>query len=108
MSTREHDPLFEALDRLAGIADGDPVGDRMPDITRRVRTARRRKGAGLVAAATVLAVGGVGVWQALPDRDVPPPPANRTSPRSRSRPRTRRSPWTPRPAGPVCSRSATP
>lgn len=73
MSTRERDPIFEALDRLAGIADGDPVGDRMPDIRRRAGMARRRRVAGLVAAAVVLTVGGVGVQQALSEESATPP-----------------------------------
>lgn len=65
MSRTDQD-VYEALDRLAGVADRHPAGDRMPDIQRRVRAARRRAAAG-IAAATVLAVaGGVGVWQALP------------------------------------------
>lgn len=76
MNTQQRDPLFESLDRLAGIADTDLVGDRMPDIQRRVRVARQRKGAGLVAAAAVLAVGGVGVWDALPTERTAPPVTN--------------------------------
>lgn len=81
MSTRKQDPIFESLDRLAGMADDDLVGDRMPDIQRRVRVARQRKGAGLAAAAAVLAVGGVGVWHALPSERTAPPVNNpRTTP----------------------------
>ncbi len=72
MSTQERDPVFESLDRLAGMADADLVGDRMPGIQRRVRVARRRRRAGLVAAAAVVAVGGAGVWQALPSGQTPP------------------------------------
>jgi hypothetical protein len=66
MSTQQRDPIFESLDRLAGIADADLVGDRMPHIQRRVRVARRRRTAGIVVAAAVLAVGGLGIWHALP------------------------------------------
>ncbi len=71
MSASEREVL-EALDRLAGIADTDPVGDRMPDIRRRVRVARRRKAAGVVAATALAVVGGLGVWQALPVADSEP------------------------------------
>ncbi len=71
-----HDPIFESLDRLAGVADTEPVGDRMPDIKRRVRVARRRKGAGLAVAAALIAVAGVGVSQGLPTTRTAPPPAN--------------------------------
>lgn len=65
MSTHR-DPLFESLDRLAGLADDDTRGERMPDIHRRVRQTRRRRATGAAVAAAVLAVGGVGIWQALP------------------------------------------
>lgn len=81
MNTWKQDPIFESLDRLAGMADDDLVGDRMPDIQRRVRVARQRKGAGLVAAAAVLAVGAVGVSHALPsERTAPPVTTPRTTP----------------------------
>lgn len=76
MNTQQRDPIFESLDRLAGMADTDLVADRMPDIQRRVRVARQRRGAGLVAAAAVLAVGGAGVWQALPSQRTAPPVTN--------------------------------
>jgi len=76
MNTQQRDPLFESLDRLTGMADTHLVGDRMPDIQRRVRVARQRKGAGLVAAAAVLAVGGSGVWQTLPSERTAPPVTN--------------------------------
>lgn len=71
-----HDPIFESLDRLAGIADADHVGDRMPDIKRRVRVARRRKGTGLAVAAALIAVAGVGVSQGLPSTRTAPPPVD--------------------------------
>ncbi|MPZ60316.1 MAG: hypothetical protein GEU93_03260 [Propionibacteriales bacterium] len=45
------DPIFEALDRLARVADTNPVGDPMPGIMRKARANRRR--------ATALAAGGV-------------------------------------------------
>ncbi|MEZ5094715.1 MAG: hypothetical protein R2731_00390 [Nocardioides sp.] len=52
------DPIFDALDRLAGVADTDPVGDRMPAITRRARVHRQRAAALTAAgAAAALAVG---------------------------------------------------
>lgn len=44
------DPIFEALDRLARVADTNPVGDPMQGITRKARANRRR--------ATALATGG--------------------------------------------------
>jgi hypothetical protein len=79
MNTEQRDPIFESLDQLAGIADTDVAGDRMPDIQRRVRVSRQRKGAGVLAAAAVLAVAGVAVWQGLPNESsappVTPPPA---------------------------------
>lgn len=69
-----HDPIFEALDRLAAAADRSVSGDRMPDIRHRVRVARQRRVAG-VAAVAVLAVG-VGAWLGKPasDRDLEPAP----------------------------------
>jgi hypothetical protein len=51
MNTKNTDPIFEALDRLAGVVDTKPVGDPMPGITRRARANRRR--------ATAFAAGGV-------------------------------------------------
>ncbi|MBD8870189.1 hypothetical protein [Nocardioides donggukensis] len=77
MSTHERDPIFESLDRLAGLADADLVGDRMPDIRRRVRANRRRRAVGAVAAAAVLAAGGLGLSQALPDQRSAPPVTER-------------------------------
>lgn len=68
-----HDPIFEALDRLADVADRSVTGDRMPDIRRRVRVARQRKVAG-VAAVAVLAVG-LGAWLGKPAEDKAPEPA---------------------------------
>ena len=77
------DPISESLDRLADLADTEPAGDRMPDIQRRVRATRRRRGATVVAAAAVLAVGGVGIWQGFPGET--------TAPAGHRRPRCRRS-----------------
>lgn len=74
MNTQQRDPIFESLDRLAGIADADLVGDRMPNIKRRVRTTRRRRG--IAVAAAVLAVGGVGLWQGLPSEQSTAPITN--------------------------------
>lgn len=74
MTTRRNDPILDSLDRLASLADADVVGDRMPDIERRVRVARRRKGAGLaLVAAAVVTAGGLGVWQGLPSVRTAPP-----------------------------------
>lgn len=56
--TSTKDPIFDALDRLAGVADADPVGDRMPAIARRAKTNRQRTVAlTTVAVAAVAAVG---------------------------------------------------
>ncbi len=58
MNAEHNDPIFNSLDRLAGLADDDVVGDRMSDIRRRVRVTRQRRMAGAgVAAAAVLAAG---------------------------------------------------
>jgi hypothetical protein len=69
----QQDSIFESLDRLAAVADTDYVGDRMPDIERRVRASRQRKGLATVAVASVLAVGGVGIWHGLPGDNAAPP-----------------------------------
>jgi hypothetical protein len=45
------DPIFEALDRLAGVVDTKPAGNPLPGITRKARANRRRT--------TALAAGGV-------------------------------------------------
>ncbi|HEX6232426.1 MAG TPA: hypothetical protein VFZ63_04805 [Jiangellaceae bacterium] len=52
------DPIFKALDRLARVADTNPVGDPMPGIRRKAR-ANRRRAAALVASglAAVVAAG---------------------------------------------------
>ncbi len=71
MNTQHRDPLFESLDRLAGLADDDTRGERMPDIHRRVRQTRRRRAAGIAVAAAVAVAGGVGIWQALPTEQKP-------------------------------------
>ncbi|CUR55367.1 hypothetical protein NOCA2270002 [metagenome] len=80
MNTHQRDPLFESLDRLAGLADSDLVGDRMPDIRHRVRVARQRRVALVATAAAVLAVVGVGVWRALPAERTAPPVVNQEKP----------------------------
>ena len=75
MNAAHRDPVLDGLDRLADLADRDAVGDRMPDIRRRARVARRRRMAGVgVAAAAVLALG-AGVWRVLPGEDEMPLPA---------------------------------
>lgn len=73
MSTDKRDPIFESLDRLADLADLPGSTDRLPDIARRVRVARRRRQVGLVAATALLAAGGVGLWQNLPVGHGEPP-----------------------------------
>jgi hypothetical protein len=65
MNTHQRDPLVDQLDRLAQIADNDLVPDRIPGIQRRVRQARLLKVGVALAAASVVAVGGVGVWQGM-------------------------------------------
>ena len=67
---KNSDPIFEALDRLARVADTSPVGDPMPGITRKARANRRRATA--FAAAGVAAVVAVGVSVAS-TVDVPDP-----------------------------------
>lgn len=77
MSTEKRDPIFDSLDRLAGLADQDIVGDRMGDIRRRVRVARQRKVAGGVVAAAVVVAAGLGASQLLsggPSTIDPAPP----------------------------------
>ncbi len=75
MNAAERDPVVDGLDRLAGLADDDLVGNRMPDIRRRVRVARQRRMATVgVAAVATLAVG-AGVWKVLPSGDEKPQPA---------------------------------
>lgn len=72
MTPQQRDRIWQSLDRMAHLADNDPVRDRMPDITRRVRASQRRKVAGVVLAAVVLALGGVGVLRALPQPSTSP------------------------------------
>lgn len=75
MNAAERDPLASSLDRLAGLADAGPTGDRMPDIQRRVRVARRRRHAAIGVAAAVLVIAGMGIWQTAPlTRTTPPTP----------------------------------
>lgn len=78
MSAQSRDPIFESLDRLAGEADRDFVGDRMPDIRRRVRAARRRRTTGVGIAAAGVVVSGLGVWQVVSADDSVPDPARPT------------------------------
>jgi len=75
MSADERDPIFDSLDRLAGLADSSTGRDRMPDIQRRVRQSRRRRHASVGVAAALLVVAGVGVWQARPPSGSNPLPA---------------------------------
>jgi len=91
MNIEARDPIFRGLDELARLTD-DLVVDRMPGITRKARTNRRRRvGAGVAALAVVVA-GAVGAAQVLTEG---------TRRRDRGSPRTRRR----RPAG---SRSTSP
>ncbi len=69
MSTRNHDSIFDSLDQVARLADAGTGRDRLPDIHRRVRVARRRKSVGAVTAALVLAVGGGGTVAEAARRD---------------------------------------
>ena len=78
MNANKHDPIFDSLDRLAGMADDDVVGDRMPEIQRRVRMARRRRVAGAGVAAVTLVAVGFGIWKGLPaERSTPDPAPDR-------------------------------
>lgn len=70
--TMQRDPIFVSLDQLAGLADADSVADRMPDIRRRVKAARRRKTAGVALAGAAAAIAGAGVWQTLPEQSTAP------------------------------------
>ena len=70
--TMQRDPIFVSLDQLAGLADADSVGDRMPDIRRRVKAARRRKTAGVGLAVVAVGTAGVGAWQMLPEQSTAP------------------------------------
>ncbi len=81
MNAAHRDPVLDGLDRLAGLADREVVGDRMPDIRRRVRVARQRRMATVgLAAVAALALGvGVGVWRLLPSEDQRPLPAPQPS-----------------------------
>ncbi len=63
MNAENRDPIFESLDQLAGLADRDIAGDRMPDIRRRVRTNRRRRVAAVGVAAAAIVAAGVGITQ---------------------------------------------
>ncbi|MEZ5091189.1 hypothetical protein [Nocardioides sp.] len=73
MSGADRDPIFEGLDRLAGLADREVAGDRMPDIRRRVRVARQRRVAAIGVAAVAAVAVGLGVWRVLPVDDKPQP-----------------------------------
>lgn len=76
MNTESPDPIFRGLDELAGIADNDNIGDRMPGIARKARIVRNRKrGAIAVASVAFVAAGVVGAAQVLPSFQtyVPPP-----------------------------------
>ncbi|WP_323792108.1 VCBS repeat-containing protein [Nocardioides sp.] len=67
MSSEHRDPIFDTLDQLAGLADGDVAGDRMPDIRRRVRATRRKRMAGVGVAAAAVVAAGLGLSQLLPE-----------------------------------------
>ncbi len=75
MNAAERDPIVDSLDRLADLADTGLRGDRMPDIQRRVRVARRRRRAVIGVAAVVLVSAGMGIWATAPrTRTAPPTP----------------------------------
>lgn len=86
------DPISEALDRLARIADTNPVGDPMPGITRKARANRRRATAlvasGLAAVVTV----GIGAASALDLPGSAGDPGYANSPSTSPAPRTPTSP----------------
>jgi hypothetical protein len=75
MNAERHDPIFDSLDRLAGLADGDVVGDRMLDIRRRVRVARQRRVAAAGVVAVTLLAAGIGLWNNAPGESQQPQPA---------------------------------
>lgn len=74
MNAEQRDPIFESLDQLAGLADRDLTGDRMPDIRRRVRATRRRRVAGVGLAAAAVVAAGLGITQ-LANSSAPIDPA---------------------------------
>ncbi|WP_166346670.1 hypothetical protein [Phytoactinopolyspora limicola] len=55
------DPIGDALDRLARVADTKPTGDPMPGIRRKARANRRRANA-LVVAGVAAVAAGIGTW----------------------------------------------
>jgi hypothetical protein len=55
------DPISKALDRLARVADSNPVGDPMPGITRKARANRRRVNALVASGLAAVAVAGFAV-----------------------------------------------
>ncbi len=54
------DPIAKALDRLARVADTNPVGDPMPGITRKARANRRRATALVASGLAAVVTAGVG------------------------------------------------
>lgn len=77
MSHDPSDPITRGLDRLAGLADGDPVGDRMSGINRKARVYRRRKQAVGAAGLALVTAATAGILL-LPNGDgarTAPPPA---------------------------------
>lgn len=59
------DPIHEALDRLAKVADTHPVADPMPGVTRRARANRRRTVALSAGASSLVVVAGLGFASVL-------------------------------------------
>ena len=66
MNAEHRDPIFDSLDQLAGLADRDVAGDRLPDIRRRVRATRHKRMAGAGVTAAALVAAGLGLSQLLP------------------------------------------
>ncbi|PSK98660.1 hypothetical protein CLV30_11943 [Haloactinopolyspora alba] len=59
------DPMHEALDRLARVADTRPVDDPMPGITRRARANRRRATAVVAGGLAAVVIAGAGALSVL-------------------------------------------
>jgi len=84
----QHDPILEALDRLATVADTDPVGDRMPAIRRRVQVTRRRNTALAVSGVAAVVALGIGLDSLIqgPERGIDPAPSPTGTPSSPTSP----------------------
>lgn len=76
------DPIFEALDRLAGVADTNPVGDPMPGITRKARANRRRATALTAGGVAAVVAAGVSVGSVVDLPDAAPDPGYADPPKT--------------------------